>query len=51
MMTVFKRKFSTLARGISLLIRKPALLNTLIDQEDQHEQIVKESFQLNTGFP
>jgi len=51
MMTAFKRKFATLAKGISLLIRNPALLNTLIDQEDQHELIVKESFQLKTGFP
>ena len=51
MMTVFKRKFATLAKGISLLIRNPALLNTLIDQEDQHEHSVKESFQLKTGFP
>ena len=51
MMTAFKRKFATLAKGITLLIRKPALLNTLIDQEDQHEHSVKEFFQLKAGFP
>lgn len=51
MMTVFRRKFTILAKGISLLIRKPALLNTLIDLEDQHEHSVKDSFQLQTGFP
>ncbi|MFM2285941.1 MAG: hypothetical protein RLZZ543_1438 [Bacteroidota bacterium] len=50
-MAAITRKFSKLLRGLSLLMKQPALLNTLIDQEEVHEQIVRNQLGLKDGFP
>lgn len=49
-MSSITRKLSKLSRGLALLIKNPALLNRLIDEEDLHETAVKQVFKLVDGL-
>ncbi len=50
-MAAITRKLSKFARGIALLLKRPALLNTLLDEEDVHQGIVHKKFSMPEGFP
>jgi hypothetical protein len=45
------RKLGKLSRGLKLLIRKPALVNVLLDNEDVHKAHVIKHFGLENGLP
>ena len=47
----FSRKAGKFFRGISAVLRNPALFNTVLDQEDEHKAIVIKKYSLPDGLP
>jgi predicted O-methyltransferase YrrM len=45
------RKFSKLTRALFAIIRRPALLNAVLDEEDQHAEWFRKKSGMQNGFP
>lgn len=50
-MSSFSNKLSKFLRGLTLLARRPALVNELLDREDEHQRQVIKRFGLAEGLP
>ena len=50
-MSDIRRKASKLLRGLAAVLKKPALLNHVLDHEDQHETQFKQNSGMQNGFP
>ena len=50
-MSDIRRKASKLLRGLAAVLKKPALLNHVLDHEDQHETQFKRDSGMQNGFP
>ncbi len=45
------RKFSKLIRALAAVIRRPALLNAVLDEEDEHAEWFRKKSGMQNGFP